>query len=167
MKLTRSSLLQVFVAEQERVIRLISRIVGCRATAEDLAHDTLLRLWARPLDSGDRSLIFRTAQNLAIDHLRERRVRTQYVRSQALVAELSVGVPLETAGAAAQELDLLLAALRGLPDRTQEIFLLNRLDGQSYAEIATRLRVSVSTVEKEIMWALDQCRLAVKDDLHR
>ena len=163
MKVTRTSLLHLFVTEQERVIRLINRIVGCRATAEDLAQDTLLRLWTRPLDSGDRSLIFRTAQNLAIDHLRERRVRHRYVRSQAYALEPHGHASLEAAGAAAQELELLLDALRGLPSRTQEIFLLNRIDGLPYTEIATRLGVSVSTVEKEIMRALDQCRLAVKD----
>src|SRR5262245_50272136 len=79
--LSRTVLLQIFVAERSRVVALVRRIVGCRATAEDLAQETLLRLWGRPVGTEDRSLLFRTAQNLAIDHLRERRVRVEYARA--------------------------------------------------------------------------------------
>lgn len=65
MRFPRSALLQLFVSERPRVVGLIRRIVRCPDTAEDLAHDTLLRLWERPVGPGDRSLMFRTAQNLA------------------------------------------------------------------------------------------------------
>ena len=44
--------------------------------------------------------------------------------------------------------------LRRLKPRTLEIFLLSRIDGYRYAEIATRLGVSNWTVKREIMKAI-------------
>jgi RNA polymerase sigma-70 factor (ECF subfamily) len=38
------------------------------------------------------------------------------------------------------------------------VFLLNRLDGMTYPAIAKALGVSVSTVEKDMIRALDLCR---------
>jgi RNA polymerase sigma factor (sigma-70 family) len=160
-----SNLLPLFLAERRRLVRLIGRIVGCQATAEDLAQDTFVRLWGRMVTSNDRSLLFRTAQNLAIDHIRAQRVRSRYVETILPAQATTVTPAPDSALAAREELGILLQALRTLPQRTQRIFLLNRLDGLSYPEIATALGVSVSTVEKEMIRALDTCRkkLAPRD----
>lgn len=56
-------------------------------------------------------------------------------------------------GAAARR-DTLLA---GLPANAREAFLLSRLDGLTYSEIATRLDVSSSTVKNYISSALVHC----------
>ncbi|MFC4313759.1 RNA polymerase sigma factor [Steroidobacter flavus] len=162
------ALLQIFLAERDRVVGLIRRIVRCRDAAEDLAHETLLRLWHRPMADQDRSLVFRTAQNLAIDHLRSRQVRAAYSRGAIEGASddaMLVPEALEpqSSAVAAQQFDTLVETLRGLPERTQRIFLLNRIDELSYAEIARQLGVSVSTVEKEMMRALDACRGSFHD----
>jgi RNA polymerase sigma factor (sigma-70 family) len=45
-------------------------------------------------------------------------------------------------------------SLQSLSKRTQEVFFLHRLEGFSYAEIARRLGVSVSAVEKHIASAV-------------
>src|SRR5262245_2376603 len=126
MKPPGSALLHLFVSERSRVIGVIRRIVRCRNTAEDLAHETLLRLWERPVTVDDRSLVCRTAQNLALDHLRERRVRTDYARAQTLTADSLASDELapEAASGSIQEFDMLLETLRSLPERTQRIFLL-------------------------------------------
>lgn len=160
-----SKLLPLFLAERRRLVELIGRIVGCRATAEDLAQDTFVRLWGRTVTSNDRGLLFRTAQNLAIDHVRAQRVRSRYVATVTHTQATTAAPAPDPALAAREELDVLRQALRTLPRRTQRIFLLSRLDGLSYPEIATALGVSVSTVEKEMIRALDTCRrtLATRD----
>lgn len=43
-----------------------------------------------------------------------------------------------------------MAALDSLGPRTREIFLLHRLDGLKYREIAAQLDITVSAVEKHI-----------------
>lgn len=151
-----SPFLSLYLREQSRLLQLIRRIVGDRGTAEDLAQDTFLRLWDRQLNDGDRSLLFRTAQNLALDHLRARQVRNRYAQQQ--VDEESSGAELEVQVSASQELDDLLLRLRKLPRRTQQVFLLSRVDGLPYATIANQLGVSVSTVEKDMIRALQHCQ---------
>lgn len=153
-----AALLQIFQAERNRIFRLIRRIVGNPATAEDLTQDTLVHLWNRPVTGQDRGLVFRTAQNLAIDHLRRQGVRTAYAESvQPEQVAQTVPTP-DQAAAACLALEATLAALRALPSRTQRVFLLNRLDGKTYAEIARELDISVSTVEKDMIRAIAACR---------
>ncbi|MBW6154849.1 sigma-70 family RNA polymerase sigma factor, partial [Pseudomonas aeruginosa] len=53
------------------------------------------------------------------------------------------------------------AALRGLPERTRRIFLLNRIHGRTYAEIAQAMQLSQSAVEKHMMRALDACKASL------
>lgn len=47
--------------------------------------------------------------------------------------------------------------LAGLPAKARDAFLLSRLDGLTYSEIATRLNVSSSTVKNYISSALVHC----------
>lgn len=159
-------LASVYVAECARLRRLIQRIVGDRTVAEDLAQDTFLRLNGRVLNEGDRGLLVRTARNLAIDHLRAQRVRQTYAESTRHDAPRQ-DVPVDDALAARQELAGLMEALQVLPRRTQQIFLLNRLDGLPQPMIARMMGLSLSTVEKEIIRALAFCRrwqMEQKDD---
>ena len=155
---TSTTLLELFLAEHGKIIRLIGRIVGCRETAEDLAQDVFIKLWGRMVTDQDRGLLFRAAQTVAIDYMRAQRVRANDAQMAAPERRPAKGVAPDTAAAARQELDLLLQALDVLPTRTQRIFFLNRLDGLSYPEIARALGVSVSTIEKEMIRALDSCR---------
>lgn len=150
-----SPFLSLYLREQNRLLHLIRRIVGDRSTAEDLAQDTYLRLWDRQLGDGDRSLLFRTAQNLALDHLRARQVRSRHAQQQM---DDEDGVDLQQQAEARQELEYLLQRLRGLPKRCQQVFLLSRVDGLSYAAIAQQLGVSLSTVEKDIFRVLQHCQ---------
>ena len=71
--------LKLFLAERPKLVGLINRIVGCRATAEDLAQDAFVRLWGRKDGEWERGLLFRTGQNLAIDHLRAVKVRRSFI----------------------------------------------------------------------------------------
>lgn len=44
--------------------------------------------------------------------------------------------------------------VEGLPPRTREIFRLNRIEGLSYADVARRLDISESSVQKHLAKAL-------------
>ncbi len=152
-----ATLVQIFAAERSRLVRLIGRIVGCRATAEDLAQDAFLRLWDRRDGCEDAGYLFRTARNIAIDHLRAQRVRDRHAEAAAAEPPAGGVTPDDTASAR-EELELLHDTLSALPERVQRVFLLNRLDGLSYNDIAVELGVSVSTVEKDMIRALAACR---------
>lgn len=53
--------------------------------------------------------------------------------------------------------------IRALPQRTREAFLMHRFESQTYRQIAARLGVSVSMVEKHIAEALRQLKTSVEN----
>ncbi|WP_256930654.1 RNA polymerase sigma factor [Pseudomonas sp. ABC1] len=155
---------ELFMAQRGVLLRTLQRMVGNRSTAEDLLQETYLRVAAvvaeRPLEHMA-PFIFQTARNLALDHLRSRQRQARLIRDD-VTEELLEQVPAESASPQdilenQQLLAQLDKALAGLSPRQQEAFMLNRLYGWSYAEIADHLAVSLSTVQKDLKLAMALC----------
>ena len=53
-----------------------------------------------------------------------------------------------------QSLQTAVAALQTLPERTRDIFVLRRLEGHAYRDIANQFGISVSAVEKRMVRAV-------------
>ena len=67
----------------------------------------------------------------------------------------------------AQRLALLERALAELPSACRDSFLLRKLDGLSHPQIAERLSISRSLVEKHIVNAMKHCRVRMREwDAH-
>ncbi|WP_165668908.1 RNA polymerase sigma factor [Metapseudomonas otitidis] len=161
----REVLLRTFLAERSRMEALVNRRVRCRATAADLVQELFLRFWRRA-DAQVEDLatyLLRSARNMAIDHLRSEGSRS---RTEAgLLAEQHLPEPAapEAALAAGHDLRHVQAALRALPERTRHIFLLNRIHGRTYGEIAQAMGLSQSAVEKHMMRALEACKASLTE----
>lgn len=154
----------VFIAHRRTLLRSLQRMVDNPSTAEDLLHETYLRvtraLHDRPVAHLE-PFVFQTARNLALDHLRARRLREGTLLENVAVDVLhNVAAPASTAEDAAhagQLLQRLSSRLARLTERQQRIFILSRLHGHSCAEIAQALQVSPSTVQKELKWIMAIC----------
>ena len=161
----RAHFLQVFLSQRSQMEALVSRRVGCRATAADLVQDLFLRFWRRPLVQVEElgTYLLRCAGNIAIDHLRSEGSRVR--ASEGLMVEPVDGVGSEPQAAleAGNDLRHVEAALRALPERTRQIFLLNRIHGRKYAEIAKAMGLSQSAVEKHMMRALEACKASLRE----
>ncbi len=137
------------------------RKLGTGADADDMVHDTLVRLLRQPVQSRDLSnaFVFTVAKNLLRDRFRKLRVRTHFDREAALdVQEMlsagSVAFDAERVLIGKEGVAQLIAALRELSDRTRHIFLLYRVEGWSHREIAVHFGISASAVEKNVAKAL-------------
>ncbi|HGA2318704.1 TPA: RNA polymerase sigma factor [Pseudomonas putida] len=162
---TRARFVQVFLAQRARMEALVSRRVGCRATASDLVQELFLRFWRRPdlkVDALDTYLL-RCAGNLAIDHLRSEGSRERVAEASLPVDEAGLAQAPEQAVEIDHDLQRIETALRALPERTRQIFLLNRIHGCKYGEIAKAMQLSQSTVEKHMMRALEACKASVAE----
>jgi|SRR5215469_13407336 len=118
--------------------------------AEDLLHSAYLRLIRyqvrMPVDDVAAFLV-KTALNLNIDNCRHLRVQN----SVAEFPQLEDSAPLQDEVVAARiRLLRVRAGLEKLPARTREILLMHRLNNLTYREIASRLGISSSAVEKHI-----------------
>jgi RNA polymerase sigma factor (sigma-70 family) len=129
---------------------------------DDLVQETYSRLirarMAGPVTS-PKSLLFTTARNAAYDICRRQRVVS--IEGMADMDQLSV---LEDRPAAAeivshaQELDLLAAAIRELPERCRQVLTLRKIYGLSHKEIADQLGISINTVNNQLSIGIERCR---------
>lgn len=141
--------------------------LGNSFDAADLAHDTFVRLMAgrRREEAGTepRALLAHIAKGLVADHWRRRAVEDAYLAAVAQVP--AAEAPSQEARAIILEtLHAIDAALRSLPARTREIFLLSQFDGLGYDDIARLLRVSLSTVKRHMQAAFSACLIAYQAD---
>lgn len=154
----------VFINQRLVLLRTLQRMVDNPSTAEDLLQETYLRvtraLGERPVEHLE-PFVFQTARNLALDHLRARRVQARTLLDDVPEQVLhNVAAPLgsnEDATHAQQLLEHLSVSLGQLTQRQQRIFILSRLHGASYLEIAEQLQVSASTVQKELKLIMAIC----------
>ena len=162
--MSQSQFNHVFLAQRTSLLRTLERMVNNHSTAEDLLQETYLRV-TRALSERDidhlEPFVFQTARNLALDHL-----RTRKIHSRTMVDDVpqdvvqSVAAPASSAEDAAhaeQLLERLNVSLGELSPRQQQIFILSRLHGHSYQEIAEELSVSLSTVQKELKLIMTIC----------
>ncbi len=162
----------VFLAQRVTLLRTLQRMVDNPSTAEDLLQETYLRvtraLGERPIEHLE-PFVFQTARNLALDHLRSRRVQSRTVVDDVPEQILhNVAAPVgsaEDAAHAEKLLKRLSSSLAQLTPRQQRIFILSRLHGASYLEIARQLDVSASTVQKELKLIMAIC-MGVADRLN-
>lgn len=154
----------VFITQRITLLRTLERMVNNHSTAEDLLQETYLRvtcaLSERAIDHLE-PFVFKTARNLALDHLRARRIHSRtMVDDVPLEVVQSVAAPAgnaEDAVHAERLLERLNVRLSQLSPRQQQIFILSRLHGHSYLEIAEKLGVSLSTVQKELKLIMTIC----------
>ncbi|MFK0035814.1 sigma-70 family RNA polymerase sigma factor [Pseudomonas monteilii] len=128
--------------------------------ASDVAHDTFLQVLLRPqLIAGlrqPRAWLSSVAKGLLIDRFRRQKLEAAYLHALAQLPEAE-------APSAERQLMLLQtlmqidALLDGLPAKARMAFLLSRLEGLSYQEIALRLGVSLSSIEKYMAKAIRHC----------
>lgn len=139
-----------------RVLGYATRLLsGDRAEAEDVAQETMLRLWRIAPDwrQGEAQVstwLYRVATNLCTDRLRLRR-RHGVGIDAADIPDLSDGRP----GVVAQlmQADRMAAlehALGTLPDRQRQAVVLRHIEGFGNPEIAAVMDMSVEAVESLI-----------------
>ncbi|HGM5581763.1 TPA: RNA polymerase sigma factor [Pseudomonas putida] len=110
-----------------------------------------------------RAFLFQMARNLLSDHWRRQKVRHAVLDSQASDEAAIDSDPLDHAQHA-QRLDQLREVLAELSPRRREALMLHRFEGLTQAQIAERMDISVSMVEKHIAAALLHCKQRLDSD---
>ena len=127
------------------------------ADVDDLVQDVLVRLAVRgDYDSIEQpeAYLMRTATNVWRDFLRKKRTHAEEAHEEYIEGYLleENGPARELEGR--QSVDAVLAALGELPKRTRQVFVLCRVEGIRQKNVAKRLGVSVSAVEKHMIRAI-------------
>lgn len=163
--MTSDTLKSLFLAYRREIQAYLTSKLRDSETAADLTQETFLRYAEQSgaTVNNDRSYLYRTARNLAIDHIRERQRRQTDPTSAEDMAEIVEERPAPDQEVSDRErLERLRAAMLELPERTRQVFVLNRIEGLTYAEVAERLDISDSSVQKHLSRALHHAILRMK-----
>ena len=139
------------------ILRRIRRRTHYGAEAEDLLHAAFLRLEryraARPVDNPAAFLVH-TAVNISIDqHRRERFVSPTPLEDYAQI--LADSSPLQDEVLATRKrLQRARQGIAQMTPRTRQVFLMCRVEGMKHKDIAQRLGISQSAVEKHLAKAI-------------
>lgn len=162
--------------EQHRaeILRFLRARTGDAAEAEDVVQELWFKV--RSGDSGPvangRAYLFRMAHNLVLDRLREQRRRRlrddswSLERSAGATADgdlVDPGQSTESELVSREDLSRLAAAIEQLPMGARRAFCLHKLDGLNHGDVAARLGISRSGVEKHIAVAMKHLRQALAD----
>lgn len=147
---------QLFVRYYVVVRKFIGGFIGDGQASEDLAQELFIRLWNRrfSLDPSEsvRNYLMVSARNAALNFLKaqERKSEVPVAEAETQVSEGSLLDPL-----CYQQLEMeLRRAISTLPERRRQVFVMSRVDMLPNEEIASRLGLSIRTVEKHIELAL-------------
>lgn len=132
----------------------------CSIQANDIAQETFCRLAAQPevrLHSYPRRYLATVARRLLIDDVRRRATERSVLEAFALHMGDAVEIGPDRLAEAVQQLSAVVSLLAELPEKPRRAFLLSRVDGLSYREIATELGVSTSMVKQYVARAFAHC----------
>lgn len=154
-------LADLFPDIRPELLGFLAHRTGDPEAAADLVQDLFLKAASVPAAFPDReqarAYIFRMAINLAIDRSRTATRRSELLTGTEILFEDTAGDP-EAAAVTRDQMRHIERALAELPAKCREILILSRIYGLSYKEIAQRLNVSISFVEKYQLRALRHCR---------
>ncbi|MDO9339613.1 MAG: RNA polymerase sigma-70 factor [Bacteroidales bacterium] len=136
--------------------------------AEDIVQDTFVKLWEDHeklnVTVSLKSILLKTIQNKCIDWHRHKRIvnnHSTYIIDNTPLYEYDTDnyvLRSELEGRIEK-------AIANLPEKFKEAFEMNRFEGLKYKEIATKLNVSIRTVEVRISKALGLLRKSLVDFL--
>lgn len=153
-------LASLFRRHHKEVVRYAARLIGSRDDGEEVVQNAYLRMVK--VDSRTvghpRSYLFKAARNAAIDF------RIKLEREWSRRVELDQADSLSSPDDFSRKLEFrdkvatLSVLMNELPQACRTAFIMNKVEGFSHREIAEKLGISISMVEKHILRAFSHCR---------
>ncbi len=152
---------QLYHHYKRTIYHNIIRLVHRAEVAEELTHDVFLKVWqlreSVDVDQPFSAFLRRIAANMAIDYYRKA-ARDRKLLEELIRAATELYDPLGEGMDWAENQLAFESALAHLPPRRKEIFVLCKLEGKSYAEVAQRFGIGVGTVNDHIVKATKSIR---------
>lgn len=157
---------QLFQDYYAVLCNFVYQYVQDRDTCEDLVQSVFVRLWENrktiEISGSLKSYMFSAARNAALDHLRSQKRQDQMLQAQ----EISDRTTPEEMDRTRREMifrQRLYDQIQALKPKTREIFVLHKMEGLTYQEIADHLKIPKRTVEYNIYTALAQLKEALAE----
>ncbi|MEM7487158.1 MAG: sigma-70 family RNA polymerase sigma factor [Bacteroidota bacterium] len=147
----------IYKTNSKTVFNYIYYKFGNEEKAHDAVQEAFVKLWencAKVLPEKAKSYLYTVANNIYLNVIKAEKVRLKYAAPTLEHSNESPEFLLEEKEYKAK-LD---KALNNLPENQRTTFLLNRIDGKKYAEIAEIEGVGIKAIEKRMHLALKSLR---------
>lgn len=135
---------------------------GNKEQAEDLAQEAFVKLWQNcanvPIEKA-KSYLYTIANNSSLNEIKHQKVVLQYENNFTGLDKTNENP--EYILEEKQFKNKLLKAIENLNETQRTAFLMHRIDGKKYSEIANELNISVKAIEKRIHLALVELRKTI------
>lgn len=165
---------QLYRTYQKRFIDFAYTYVKDLTTAEDITVETLMYYWEnkKDIDQKDNipAYLLTIIKNKCLNYLRHQAVKDDYSEQlknyhewelNTRIVSLQACEPHELFTAEIEK--LVQETLVQLPERTRQVFILNRYENKSYKEIATLMNISPKGVDFHMSKALKALQTNLKD----
>jgi len=156
------SISAAFIENESFIKKFLARFFYQPQDIEDVAQEAYLRAYVAEQSKHierPKAFLFRVAKNIALNKLGKKSQQiTDYIEdlggSEVIQGTSNVVDELE----AEQALGLYCEAVATLPDKCRQVFLLRKVHGLTHKEIAQRMSLSVSSIEKYLFKGVLACR---------
>jgi RNA polymerase sigma factor (sigma-70 family) len=161
-----SSISAAFVEHNAFLKKFVARYLSSQHDIEDVVQEAYLRAYLaetqRDIDQ-PKAFLFRIAKNVALTNLTKKsRQITEYLEDTSASRVTETEAPADLELAAHELLGLYCEAIATLSEKCREVFLLRKIHGLSHKEIAERMSLSVSSVEKYLRQGILTCDAYVR-----
>lgn len=143
-------------------------ITSDRKMAQDVVQDVFTKLWDKrnelAINSSAKSYLFQAVKHRAFELLRKKKNESK-LDNYEIATSYDNHKELEEQASKFMLKEFLYSSIRQLPPKCQEIFVLNKVNGLTYNEIAEDLEISVKTVENQIGKAYRKLRMLMADKM--
>lgn len=167
-KKSNSRIFGIFQANKGLIAHVLRRFSLSQVDIADISQETILRALEaekRTEIREPRGFLVGIAKNIALTELKRRSKNTvqllddfspeTYVSDEPAVDEIVES---------RQRMEIFGRAVSQLPPQCQKVFILKHVHGASHQEIASKLGIAISTVEKHVALGLKRCRQAMADN---
>ncbi len=158
-----SPIVKAYLGHSAALKRLLGKYLSRPEDVDDVAQGAFLRAFAaesRQEIKAPKSFLFTTARNLALSELTKKANRTSDALADfegTAVLHDEKQLPADQTLEGREKLALFSEAVGHLPPQCRRVFLMRKIDGLPIKEIAVRLGITVSSVEKHLATGLLKC----------
>jgi len=139
------------------------------AKAEDIVQDVLMKIWEKRNDiefnSNVKTYLFTSVRNKSFEYIRSEKSEKAKISDYTLLQSRLGDDKIDKEATIMMMKEELNNSIRHLPPKCRDIFVLSKLQGLTYNEIAELKNISVKTVETQMSIALRNLREKFKAKL--
>ena len=155
-----SGVTPAFVKNLSFLKRFLTRFLSSSQDIEDVVQESYLKALCAEQKkeiTSPKAFLFRIARNEALKELQKKSRRITDYLDDLDIPESSTEISIEDSSIAKQRFGLFCESALEMPPKCRKAFLMCKVYGFSYKEIASHLDISVSGVEKHIARGLEIC----------